>query len=181
VNSKKTKRLSNKKIAILALLFLLLAAAGVATFALQKSDENAEAPTEQINLNPPSETDKKEAEQKKEELSKDIPSETETEQAANSTNANVIVTSWGQSATNFELAARVTNRLEDGGTCTLTLTKGTTTVNGTSTASTNVSDTSCGFIKIPLSKLSSGTWNATVKYSSSGATGTSSNTEVTVQ
>jgi hypothetical protein len=62
---------------------------------------------------------------------------------------------------------------EEGGTCTLILTKGSQRATGTSKSIKNVSETSCGFIKISRSRLAAGSWTATVSYGSAVAKGIS--------
>jgi hypothetical protein len=63
---------------------------------------------------------------------------------------------------------------ENDGTCTLTLTKGGTTRTATGRGAPDAATTSCGELTVPQAQLSSGTWQATVSYSSPHARGTSS-------
>jgi hypothetical protein len=69
--------------------------------------------------------------------------------------------------------------LEDGGTCTLTLTKGSENVTSTSTAAADASTTSCGLLETS-GGIAAGTWHAVLSYSSADAHGTSQSTEVVV-
>lgn len=70
--------------------------------------------------------------------------------------------------------------VEDGGTCTLTLTRAGTSATRTNDALTDVSTVSCGGFLIPGSELSTGTWSAVVTYASPSFSGTSSPVEVSV-
>jgi hypothetical protein len=70
--------------------------------------------------------------------------------------------------------------IEDGGACTLTLTKGDDVVAVTSTAAADASTTSCGLLESPAD-LDAGTWEAVLAYSSSDADGVSRPLEVTVR
>lgn len=74
---------------------------------------------------------------------------------------------------NVEVNSHVPGIFEKSGKCTLTLKKDGKTVSQSRTAVPNVSEMSCGLIKIPTSKLSSGTWSATITYSSVKAKGVS--------
>jgi hypothetical protein len=70
--------------------------------------------------------------------------------------------------------------IEDGGTCTLTLTHGSSVVTATSTAAADATTTSCGLLETAPG-LAPGTWNAVLSYSSPHAHGTSDSVEVTVR
>lgn len=70
--------------------------------------------------------------------------------------------------------------VEEGGTCTLTLTGAGASATRTNDALTDVSTVSCGGFLIPGSELSTGTWSAVVTYASPSFSGTSSPVEVSV-
>ncbi|MGY1690051.1 hypothetical protein [Geodermatophilus sp. SYSU D01105] len=70
--------------------------------------------------------------------------------------------------------------LEDGGTCTLTLTRGDVVLTGESSASADVTTTSCGELRVSDGALSSGPWQAVVSYRSAGYEGQSDAGEVVV-
>ncbi|MDZ7744503.1 MAG: hypothetical protein U5K77_01955 [Candidatus Saccharibacteria bacterium] len=167
-----TKSRTNKRIGLilLALLLVILSAA----YIYATSSNNS---VEQPGID---ETDLQEAEKHKEELANQ-PSEENNTTSNSSSQVTPQITSWGQSGEYFELAARVPSIFEDGGTCELTLKSGSKEVKATSTATRNVSDVSCGFIKVPLSKLTPGKWTAIVEYSSEVASGLSDTKEVTVK
>jgi hypothetical protein len=169
------RKLKTKTGIFVILLVLALGAGGFAWY--RTTREPADRPAD-VNFGPPSEADKEDAERHKEELAKTPPT---TPPTSGKKAVTPITTSWGQADGSFELAARVPGVFEAGGQCTLRMTKGGTTVTGNSTGIENVSETSCGFIKIPLSKLSPGTWQASVTYASQAAQGTSQSTEVTVK
>lgn len=73
----------------------------------------------------------------------------------------------------IEASAFVPDIFEDGGTCTLNLTHGSSTVTKTATATKNATTTRCTTFTFPAKELSSGQWTATVTYSSNTAQGTS--------
>ena len=70
--------------------------------------------------------------------------------------------------------------VENGGTCTLTLTREGTEVTATTTASADAQDTSCGLLESPAG-LAAGTWEAVLTYSSAEAHGESASREVSVR
>jgi hypothetical protein len=69
--------------------------------------------------------------------------------------------------------ALVNGVIEDDGTCTLTMTKGTKSVHVTRPSEANASNTTCGRMSISRGSLSSGTWSTTVSYLSPTAKGAS--------
>ena len=69
--------------------------------------------------------------------------------------------------------------IEDGGTCTLTLTKGPDVVTASSAAGADETTTTCGLLQTPAG-LASGRWAAVLTYSSRQAEGRSGTQEVTV-
>lgn len=73
-----------------------------------------------------------------------------------------------------EVDAFVQGTLEDGGTCTMTATKGGQKVTAQSTGRTNVSQTRCENIIVDRAKFpSGGTWSVVVSYESAAASGSS--------
>jgi hypothetical protein len=95
--------------------------------------------------------------------------------------ASIVVTyaGWNASAADAEAAAYVQALEPAGGTCTLTMTRGSITRTSSKSSTSDVSTTQCGTISIPGAQLSSGQWTATVSYSSNAAVGTS--TPVTIE
>ena len=79
------------------------------------------------------------------------------------------------------VGAYVAGLVEQGGTCTLTLTLDGKTASAQSEALPDAQTTSCGQIVVPFSDLSPGTWAADLAYSSpSGKTVTPAKTTVEV-
>lgn len=66
-----------------------------------------------------------------------------------------------------------------GGSCTVSATKGGTTLTGTSTAVPDASTTSCGTVPVSGDGLTSGTWSATLTFST--ATGSVAAAPVTIE
>jgi hypothetical protein len=112
------------------------------------------------------------------------PSEVATDTPLQTTSGrvDVVLTYAGfeQSTGTVQANGFVAGVLEDGGTCTLTLTKGDDEVTATSTAAADATTTSCGLLETPAG-LDAGTWDAVLAYSSTDAEGTSAALEVVVR
>lgn len=100
---------------------------------------------------------------------------------ASKTKVYPIITTHYQSNGNLTVNGFVQGVVENGGTCTLTLTKQGVAVQQTHPGAVNASTTTCGGIVVPLDKLSSGDWQAVLSYSSTKYQGTSSSTSITIQ
>jgi hypothetical protein len=87
---------------------------------------------------------------------------------------------WDASSATVQAGATVSGVIEDGGTCTLELSSGASTVSASVTAVADAASTSCGRLEVPRAQLSPGTWQAVVSYRSASATGSSDPTEVVV-
>jgi len=74
----------------------------------------------------------------------------------------------------------VSQTVEQAGTCTLTLTRGATTLTVTGQAFPDASSTACGSLTVAPDRLSSGTWTSVLDYSSGTSTGQSSSLQVKV-
>lgn len=175
-----------KKIVVFSILVLLIAGGLVFAFVSKKqtaSDDSGKATgtingPNSINLDPATENDIKENDQRKEDLTKD--QEAGSNDTTNPKIVKPIITSSEIYENNAEVVSRVPNILEESGKCTLTLTKGSSKVEQSKNAVPNVSEMSCGLIKIPTSKLSSGNWSVVVSYSSKKYSGKSDITNLKV-
>lgn len=87
---------------------------------------------------------------------------------------------FDQASRTVQASGFVAGLIEDGGTCTLTLTKGSDVVTATSKGTADATTTSCGLLQTPTG-VAAGTWTAVLAYSSARATGHSSAQEVTVR
>lgn len=79
-----------------------------------------------------------------------------------------------------EVDAVVLDRVEDGGTCTLTLTRDGDSREASAGAFADVTTTICEPLVLTGADLAPGTWQAVVTYSSDRATGAAAAVEVTV-
>lgn len=87
---------------------------------------------------------------------------------------------WNAASGQVELDGFVGGVAEDGGTCTLTLTKDGVTVTGSEPAVLNGSMTACGGLTVPGDQVSAGTWQAVLGYRSADHSGTSDSWDVEV-
>jgi hypothetical protein len=71
--------------------------------------------------------------------------------------------------------------VEDGGTCTLELSRDGESVSASSTALPDASTTSCGELRVPGGELEPGEWSAVLTYESDTASGTSEPLDVQVE
>lgn len=82
--------------------------------------------------------------------------------------------------TGVSAAGYVADTVEQGGTCTLTLTRGGKSVEVTTEGIADASNTACGALTVAPAQLSTGTWTSVLTYSSTTSTGTSQSVQVKV-
>lgn len=171
------------------LLLLCLLLVGVTLKLTHKADSNANklaAPTKNqaaqpagtTNYNPPTNQDIQEAEQHKKELA----NSTQETQNTGIKNVKPTITYAAQSGSQIEVNAFVPGVIEEGGTCTLKLIKGTKTITKQTLGVRNATTTSCPAFNFERSEFSeSGTWVATVSYASKIASGSSDISNLEIQ
>lgn len=190
-NLYKKPRNTKKVIAIVGLVIVLIAGT---TAALQATNvinipflPGGDTKSENyngINYGPPTETEKEETERFKEGLGNQSQQNQNSEpQPGQKKSFTPVIASFGQNPNtgNVEVSAYVNGIFEDGGSCTLTLTKGGQSVSASKPATPSAQNVSCGFVTIEKSRLSSGSWQATMSYTSAVAAGTSQPVTIEVQ
>jgi hypothetical protein len=80
---------------------------------------------------------------------------------------------WDAADGVVEAAGFVIDVIENGGTCTLTLSSAGSTVSATATGAADATTTNCGRLTIPRAGLAAGSWRAVLTYQSPAAHGTS--------
>ena len=157
----------NKKVLIISL--LLIASLSIGAWWVFVRDTSSDLPvadtSEPVNYDPPTETDKTESDSKKDQILDEDTNQTTDTSADSIKKTNVTITYWGASGSSYEVGAYASH-VEQSGTCTLTMIKGTTTLTATRKATDNVSTMSCGALSVSNAKVTQGMWSATVKYSS---------------
>jgi hypothetical protein len=92
----------------------------------------------------------------------------------------VTYSGWNEDSGAVEVGSYLPDASESDGTCTLTLTKGATSVDVSGSATPDVTSTACGDLTVPGDQLSPGDWTAVVTYESSTSRGASDPVEVEV-
>lgn len=87
--------------------------------------------------------------------------------------AEIIIVDSSQYDSTFEIRSYISNIFEDGGSCTVTLTKANNpTISRTGPATSSATNTQCPKTNIPVSEFTSkGEWQLVITYSSASATG----------
>ncbi|MGY1887681.1 hypothetical protein ACI799_20485 [Blastococcus sp. SYSU DS0753] len=80
---------------------------------------------------------------------------------------------WDPGTQDIVVGGFVSDVVETGGTCTLTLTQDGVTTSGTADATPDASTTSCGEVRAGGGRLVSGSWEAVLSYTSPRSTGES--------
>lgn len=180
--TKNTSHQSNgfTKKRLLIMILVIGVISGGLFFAKTRSTENQNTTNKPArdsagtNLAPPTEEEKAETEAYKKELGQSAqPTNT-------SENGKKQVTPFITGADKQEISAYVSGIIEEGGTCTATLTKDGKTLTKTSKGFGNVSYTSCEPIDVSGS-LENGNWSVVVSYSSGTTDGKSEAKVFTVE
>jgi hypothetical protein len=102
--------------------------------------------------------------------------------AVDGAQVSVELTSWGWNASQRSAQVRgyAAGVVEDGGTCTLTLSKGTEQVTAEIEALPDASTTACGSVDVRGDQLSPGTWQAVLGYDSATSSGSSAPVQIEV-
>jgi cytoskeletal protein RodZ len=168
---------SKKKIIFLILGIIALLVAGVVGYALyntqQKNTKDTNETSDFKDANPLDEQSEKQ-QQSYEDQKKE-------EQADNHDNTppdatlEITFTSVGQMDATVRVRAEI-NALLEGGTCTLTLTKDTSTLTKTAATYPTANASTCQGFDIPTTELSAGTWNITLEVTKDGQSGRATTT-----
>lgn len=182
------KQKHTTKIILVTGLILLIAAVPAYLIFNRNNKRAEESPKETVNYTEATNDEKSETDANKQEVIKQTEEEnTRQNQSPPATGStrkvSPVISYIGQESPGSELQANgyTPEIIEKDGICTLTLTKGSTSVKTTRTSMVNAQDTTCGLMIIPKSKLANGTWSATLSYSSSKSSGSSDKVSVEVR
>ena len=103
-----------------------------------------------------------------------------TEDAGREVSPQLTYYGWDATIPGVEAGGIVMDIVESGGTCTLTLRQGQSSVDVSTDAVDNVTSTSCPAMTVPGDRLTPGTWLATLSYESGTSQGTGDAVEVEV-
>lgn len=184
--SKRTFLTTRKKL-LLASLVIVAAIASVYAFGLSpfnnsKADNGiVELAERGVNLDPPTTGEKSEAELHKDELAAQNKKPSSSEDVGNAA-AKKQVTPLITRADQNEVRAYVPGIVEGGGTCTATLSKGSTSISRISEGIANSSVTNCRPIDLSSVQFpQKGQWTLVVSYNSTAASGKTEPTTVEVR
>lgn len=184
--NRRNKRVINKKLLLLLLLLTVLVIGSVFFYKSRNdkrvTDETNPPGTEKIDLSPPTEVDKQEAERNKQRLIEDEQAEsTEPTPGIEKQKVTPIIGFLQQASNgNVEANGYITEAIESDGTCTLTLEKNGEKTSKDKQAMPDAQSTICGLIVIERSQLSAGEWKATISYSSTKHQGVSEERSIQV-
>lgn len=126
-------------------------------------------PQTQANLSPATDNEKQESNQLKEQSA---PTASATPQTKKVVSPNIVDAS--QYGSSIEVRVNIPGLTENGGTCSITFTKGSVTFVRQVNSSSDASSTQCNNLVLDRSTFKeSGTWSVTAAYSSATAGGTS--------
>jgi len=183
----------HKKIIIASVIGVVLVASGAAFILYRNTNKdnssvtpNSPSSLDGTNYGPPTEQEKKETEQfKKDQEVKqntNIDSQTGSTPSQQNGSANIVITNLQSTSQAVTASGFISNVFEDGGTCTLNLTLGSQKVTGQSKGITDVNKTTCPEITVQRSEIpQTGSWTATLNYSSSKITGTSASQTIQIK
>lgn len=177
---RKTRKVRNVSFVLATVLIVGGSSYYISSYLQDNSATNSGVTSENsgVNLSPATEEEKAESEELKGATPTKPTTQNDNAQPSGDTDSkssvNVEITTYNSNDNgHLTVNGRVIGVIENNGKCTLTLTKGTTTITDSREAKANANDTACGQSKISLSKLSKGNWMAQLVYSSSSAQGKS--------
>lgn len=169
---------SNKKLLIIVICIVLVLGAGAIYLITRKSNNSSQPSTttnqtETINLDPPTEADKQRVEDNKQRIIEDS-NKTNSQATSGLKQVMPVITYAEQYKEQVEVGSYVGGVFEDGGTCTATFSQGSSSFTRSSTGVKGSNNVNCPMITAKASDFpSKGTWNVTLSYSSSTASGSS--------
>lgn len=177
------------RISLTALLILCLFVVAAVSFnhrnkakdsALAATPPTSNTKNPSVNLSPPTPEEVKSGDETKKDI---IANEQTTQPSTSPQNVPVqpLLTYAGVYNDQVEVGAYVPGIFEEGGICTLTLTKDGKSKSTTVTAVRNVNSVDCPVMTVPRSELTAGTWRAVVGYKSVKHIGESSVKEIEVK
>ncbi len=143
--------------------------------------QDTERTVNDVDYSGPTKEDVDESQAAKEKIDQEQADDNSTQTPAQQQTVSVAVSFADVSGTNFEVRAFVPTAIEGGGTCTATLTQGSSKVQKSSEAFVDTSSSQCRPIYIPVSEFpSKGTWSLNITYASATHKGESGAFEVSL-
>lgn len=179
--SKNKSRINNKimfavaVVIILLTTLLLLERTGVTNFYTSTPDKppTSDPETSKINFDPPTEIERNASNTQKEEV---VGQQNPEQKPQDGNTVNVVIVDSTQYDSEIEVRAFASNIVQDG-TCKITFTKDTASFSKEVPAKADASTTPCLTLNVPRTEFNSiGTWQVTVEYTSTNATGLATST-----
>lgn len=185
----KIKKQSKKGFMLIILIITALLAAGIVFYAKNKKSNSVlitdRTPdnAEQINFGPPTEDERQSGDTIKPSVLEDEDQRNETPSQTPSGKKSVAptITYAEQYGQNVEVGAYVAGIFEDGGVCTLSLTKDNQTKSVSVNSVKGASSVDCPVMSINVNDLTKGLWQALVTYSSETSEGASQSRAIEVK
>lgn len=172
-HTKRTKRFNRRPIIVALIIIFLLATAAVGLVYKSHldSDPTGYGKEPQIDYSPATEEEKADSEQRK----KDTSQKADTPPATGATiSVTPVIVDASQYGDQVEVRAYTSGIFEEGGTCTITFTKGTLKITKQVPASEDATTTRCTNLNVSRTEFSQpGQWTTVVSYSSPTAQGSS--------
>jgi hypothetical protein len=172
------KKITRKQVLIIAVLtVLILSVSGYLLVKARNSDpaqpSSIITTDSSINYGPPTEEEKAQAEKHKEDLTGQMAENSESGSSGKK-QITPVITNASQSGQDITVNAYIEGIFENGGTCTVTFTKGSQKITKTTESSADASTTNCKPLMVGRSEFNEpGDWQVLLTYSSSTAEGTS--------
>lgn len=161
--------------AILAAVILI--AVGLSTFLYaRQTRQTSDDWRNDINYSPATDAEKEYSEAVKDDIvENDKKQDDQPQDAGAKKRVLPQVSSWAQrdSTSNLTIGGYVDGVIEDGGSCTVVLTKGGQEVSASREGLANAQSTACGSIVIEKAKIEAGNWSVVLRYSSKTSEGIS--------
>ncbi len=179
----KNKKLSKKMVVFCAVTLVALGGGAFAIIRSNSSQNVSQNPAENVNYDPPTKEEKQAAEDTKDVIvDKDKQDSSATNSSASLKQVKPIITDANQYEQRLEVRSFVSGVFEDGGDCTLTLSRGSQMLTKKTTGVKDATTTSCPLFLVERSEIpNAGTWLAQVKYTSTTAEGASESKEVIIK
>jgi hypothetical protein len=187
-NSKYTrKKLFVLFVSILAILVILFVLEKSEVINLYNDQKQPSTTTEQdeINLNPPTEEELQAVEDNKNKLSEEIDKSNNAVPPPQKEDGKIdvkpVIGYIEIRDEQIRANGFISTMIEEGGTCTLTLSRGEQKVQTTTTSLADAQSTICGLMLVNKNDVSNGSWTATLSYSSDKYEGVSDEQIITIQ
>jgi hypothetical protein len=183
-NQKRSKKTA-KIVGSIAATIILVIGGGFAYTQLLQQGNNQPADdlgTDTINFDPPTEEERRAGDEIKDQIIQEE-EQAQSNQNTDNNQRSSVTPLFGfldQTSTKVQANGYVPV-VESGGSCTLVLSRGSNRVSTTNPALPDAQSTVCGLMEIDKSRLSTGTWSATIEYSSPSSKGVSTPQTIEVQ